>query len=128
MPPGTVLRTESFDLANGYGFKVGSAQLRPKPNDTERDWHVWNSDMSATILQTVGGAHFVLLDQDEDPSFATCQRRSAYVDYLEIYGLDGRNICIYTAKGMIALMRVDSSTRLDQYSYNLRVTVTVWAA
>ncbi|MFI0827575.1 hypothetical protein ACH4Q7_24340 [Streptomyces roseolus] len=128
MPPGTVLRTESFDLANGYGFKVGSAPLRPKPNDTEHDWHVWNSDVSMTTLQAVGGAHFVLLEQDEDPSFATCQRRSAYVDYLDSNDLDGRNVCIYTAKGMIALMHVDSSTRLDQYSYTLGVTVTVWAA
>ncbi|MFH8253440.1 hypothetical protein [Streptomyces roseolus] len=89
---------------------------------------MWNSDVSMTTLQAVGGAHFVLLEQDEDPSFATCQRRSAHVDHLDSNDLDGRNVCIYTTEGMIALMHVDSSARLDQYSYALGVTVTVWAA
>ncbi|MGW5001595.1 hypothetical protein ACWEP8_28440 [Streptomyces hydrogenans] len=127
-PPGRVLRTESFDLANGYGFKVKNAPLRPNPNGTDRDWDVWNSDVSMTTLQVGGGASFVLLDEDDEPTYRTCQSRSAYVDYLDSSTLDGRNICVYAANGLIALMHVDSSTRLDQYAYNLGVTVTVWAS
>ncbi|WP_157856525.1 MULTISPECIES: hypothetical protein [Streptomyces] len=102
--PGTVLRTETFDLASGYGFDIEDAPLRPGPGDideTGSKYDLWNSSHQSLLLAR-RDTRLVLLKDRENATYQTCRRQSAFETTLHDQDWDNASLCAYSPTGLIA--------------------------
>lgn len=119
--PGTVLRTETFALASGYGFNLEDKPLRPAPGATSQNYDIWHSD-AQEVFGTSHGATFVLMPEEtRRVTYETCSQQSAYEIWLDMWDMaTGRSICMYGTNGVVGLMEV---VRSDDKAPEIKVTL-----
>ncbi|MGA5069212.1 hypothetical protein ACPB9E_36580 [Streptomyces exfoliatus] len=123
--PGTVLRTETFDLAQGYGFNIEDAPLRPGPGDIDETgdkYDVWNSSFQS-LLAAGRETRFVLLKDRENATYKTCLQQSAFDVFLGDEDWDNASVCAYSPTGLIAGIEIGVTGR----DYLVPMKVTIWA-
>ncbi|MFF7776147.1 hypothetical protein ACFZCG_17165 [Streptomyces tanashiensis] len=124
--PGTVLRTETFDLAQGYGFTIEDAPLRPGPGDideTGSKYDVWSSSHQ-NLLAAHRDTRFVLLKEREKATYQTCRQQSAFETYVDDGDWDNASVCAYSPTGLIAGIETGP---VDGPDYVVPMKVTIWA-
>ncbi|MFD6231385.1 protein kinase [Streptomyces sp. NPDC060232] len=124
-PDPTPADYKSVDLTAGYHLTLGEEPLRPQKG--EDGGYELSYDTGGYLDTESQGGSMVLLDPGQEGSLATCRAETRFTENVYVNKLGpGRQICVTTGTGHLALVTVRGMSSEDSPSTYLTLDMTVW--
>ncbi|APU43816.1 serine/threonine-protein kinase [Streptomyces sp. TN58] len=116
---------KSVNLTAGYHLTLGEDPLRPQKG--EDGGYELSYDTGGYLDTESRGGSMVLLDPGQEGSLATCRAETRFTENVYVNKLGtGRQICVTTGTGHLALVTVRGMSPEDSPSTYLTLDMTVW--
>lgn len=114
-----------INLTAGYHLTLGDEDVRPQ--DGEDGGYELSYDTGGYLDAEEEGGRLALLDPGQEGSLATCRSETRFTSNIYVDKLSkGRQICITTGTGHLALLTYQSHSPEDSASDYMTIDVTVW--
>ncbi|MFF1922881.1 protein kinase [Streptomyces sp. NPDC058221] len=116
---------KSINLPAGYHLTLGDEDVHPQ--DGEDGGYELSYDTGGYLDAESEGGRLVLLDPGQDGSLDTCRSETRFTTNIYVDKLSkGRQICITTGTGHLALLTYQGHSPEDSTSDYMTIDVTVW--